>query len=100
VDCNLSGDTTNSIISLSGTMDFSDHEKIRTVIGQLRDQGAKSVIADLSSLTNIDSAGIGMLLLLDEVGKDAGFSFSVRGVNGQVEQVLNVCNLSEVVNFI
>ena len=95
----ITGSGSDCVISVSGEMSFSDHNSVRTLIGELDDKSPKTVVADLSSLEGIDSAGVGMLMLMDEAGKEGGYKFSIRGVKGQVEQVLNICRLSEVIDM-
>jgi HptB-dependent secretion and biofilm anti anti-sigma factor len=90
----------NTTVSFSGDMTFSDHQLIRELISQLASSNPNSVIIDLSALRKIDSAGIGMLMLMDDAAKENNFSLSLRGASGLVEKVLDVCKISEVINVI
>ncbi|MGK0170531.1 MAG: anti-anti-sigma factor [Gammaproteobacteria bacterium] len=66
-----SGSSTREItISIDGRFDFSQHEAFRTAFEQLPSRPARYVV-DLARAEAMDSAGLGMLLLLrDRVGGD------------------------------
>ena len=81
-------------------MGFPDNENIRNLINELDTLKPGSVRIDLSALQNIDSAGIGMLMLIDDVAQEKGIALSLSGIGGQVEKVLNVCKLSEIMQIV
>ncbi len=84
------------VIAIAGRFDFSCHPEFRAAFAGLGP--GKEVVVDFASTTYIDSAALGMLLLLrDRVG-DAR---QVRLVNckGQPDQVLRIANFHKLFRY-
>jgi anti-anti-sigma factor len=80
-----SGEATN--FRLKGRFTFADHAGFRVILSAMNGSGAKRVVVDLSELEFIDSAGMGMLLLANDTGKNSGTLLSLRGARGQVQKL-------------
>ena len=87
------------IISFNGQMTFSDNDTIRTVISEIEGGDFTSCSIDLSELTSIDSAGLGMLLLINDASTDCGKSLEISGAAGQVEKMLEISKFGEVLTI-
>ena len=84
------------VISISGRFDFSSHPEFRGACSALTP--GINVIVDFSTTTYIDSAALGMLLLLrDRVG-DARH-IQLAGCRGQPDQVLRIANFHKLFRY-
>lgn len=83
-------------LELSGNFTFSDNAKFRSILATLRDSDAIALTVDMGKLEFIDSAALGMLLLLhDEAGRKA-MEVSVSGASGQIKKMLQLSNFDEI----
>lgn len=84
------------VISIAGRFDFSCHPEFRSAFAGLGP--GKDVTVDFSATTYIDSAALGMLLLLrDRVG-DARHVHLVN-CKGQPDQVLRIANFHKLFRY-
>jgi len=84
------------VISIAGRFDFSSHPEFRGAFSALTP--GINVIVDFSATTYIDSAALGMLLLLrDRVG-DARH-IQLAGCKGQPDQVLRIANFHKLFRY-
>jgi anti-anti-sigma factor len=82
-----------AVLCLSGRFDFSGHKDFRDAYeGALGDQKVNAITIDLASVDYLDSAALGMLLLLRDKAAGAHKSVALKGANGGVRQVLEVAN--------
>ncbi|MDX2073653.1 MAG: STAS domain-containing protein [Alphaproteobacteria bacterium] len=75
---------------LSGEFVFSDHNKFKPILDAGQDEAIKSVRIDLANVGFIDSAGLGMLLLLRDACDKHGKRLTLVGPTGQVKKVFDV----------
>ena len=81
---------------LSGRMEFTDHEKLRDLIGLLDQTPSRRFILDVADLDFIDSAGLGMLLILDEEANERQVSLTVRHPRGNVLRSLTLSRIDDI----
>jgi anti-sigma B factor antagonist len=62
----------------------------------VRDQQRK-IILDITHVTQIDSTGIGIIVMSAAQVKNSGGELRIAGANGHVEQVLRMTSLEKVV---
>ena len=75
---------------ISGDFTFADHNGFKEMMTKLLAANQPSIVIDLSSLDFIDSAGLGMLLLVrDEAGK-ASRALTLKGPHGQVKRLFDL----------
>lgn len=80
----------DSRVSISGEFTFTDHVAFKAIATRLFENSGKPIVIDLASLEFIDSAGLGMLLIVrDEAGK-ASRKLILRSPNGQVKRMFEV----------
>lgn len=79
---------------LQGRLTFDGNAAFRTIIETLEKKSGRSAIVDLSGLDFIDSAGLGMLLLLQET---CGRGLSLRAPKGQVRRLLAAAHFQTIV---
>jgi anti-sigma B factor antagonist len=66
---------------------------VETLVGE----GRKKVILDLSGVTNVDSTGIGIIVMSAGKLKQAGGELRVAGATAHVEDVLKMTNIDQIV---
>jgi len=62
-------------------------------------ENQKKIIIDLSGVTQIDSTGIGIIMMCAGQLKRAGGELRVSGATGHVEHVLKITSLDQVVGL-
>lgn len=92
---NISGQ--NCTIAFRGDFGFSDNEKVQQVIKEANDSGCSQCTIDLSGLQSIDSAGLGMFLLLKEMIGSG--NLELKGPTGQVKKMLEISNFAEILSI-
>ncbi|WP_203291349.1 STAS domain-containing protein [Maricaulis parjimensis] len=85
------------IVTLNGVLTFDDHETFRGVVTAIVDANVSTAILDLSGLTMIDSAGIGMLLLANDRATKQDKTLRLRGVTGHVAKVVELSRLEQLI---
>ena len=88
----------SQIISLAGRMTFNDHKLMKSLTRQVVSNGNRLVTFDLSKLMFVDSAGIGMLLIISEELRKIGGRIFLNQAQGQVKRVLMVANIYDIVD--
>ncbi|GLK51774.1 MAG: anti-anti-sigma factor [Oceanicaulis sp.] len=85
------------VVMIEGVLTFDDHERFRELVGILADQAPGPVVFDLSGLTMIDSAGIGMLIMANDRIVKRGGGLRLRGVSGQVAKVVELSRIEQLI---
>jgi anti-sigma B factor antagonist len=60
-------------------------------------RGSKKLVLDLTNLSFLDSAGVGMLVVCSSAMEQAGGKLVVAGAGGKVKQVLEITHISKVI---
>lgn len=79
-------------ISASGLFNFSDHPEFRASYDDIKGQTYTAVV-DLKNAESIDSAALGMLLLLDEAFPDV--PAKIINANDFIKQVLDIAHFDK-----
>ena len=77
-------------IDLRGRLTFSDYSVFREISDQLNLYGPKSCLLDLENLEFIDSAGLGMLLIVRDKMTSKNGSVVLKNSQGQVKKMLTL----------
>lgn len=86
-------------LELSGRLELgSETQRVETLIDELADRPTRKVILNLTGLSYIDSAGIGMLALATGKMKGAGGNLVVVTGKGKVLDMLAQTQLNRVVS--
>ena len=75
-------------LTLSGRLTYNDHNEMRNVIQFIKENKAKRVVIDMAKLTFIDSAAIGILLIMSEEIHNLNGTVTIENPIGQVARVL------------
>jgi HptB-dependent secretion and biofilm anti anti-sigma factor len=81
-------------VALSGEFTFTDHVSFKDLVSRLLEAEQPQIVIDLSKLDFIDSAGLGMLLLVREAAGKASRKVVLRGPHGQVKRMFDVTKFS------
>ncbi|SMF69690.1 stage II sporulation protein AA (anti-sigma F factor antagonist) [Azospirillum oryzae] len=94
------GDATD--VRLTGRLEFTDHDKIPDIVellDQMAGNGRRRLVIDMSALEFIDSAGLGMLLILQEEAESREIKMIVSGPAGDVRRSIELARLSEIITI-
>jgi len=73
---------------LSGRMIYTDYKSVKDIIYYVMHNNTKSLILDMSSLEFIDSAAVGMLIIILEELRKVDASMRIVNSHGQLLRVL------------
>lgn len=82
-------------VALQHQFTFNDNAKFRNLIGLLQDQAPASLTLELSKLDFIDSAGLGMLLLLHDETSKRSITVTLQHPKGQIRKMLELSNFGQ-----
>jgi anti-anti-sigma factor len=86
-----------AVVRLQGRFDFSAHRSFRDSCGGLLESGeVHELDLDMGGVEYIDSAALGMLLLLKERADAACKPVALYNCKGAVRQVLDIANFSKI----
>ena len=91
----LSVNDNKAVIGLEGHFTFEAHRDFKEVTtNALAHEGVQSIELDLAGVDYLDSAALGMLLLLNE--RAAGRKVSLSNCKGTVKTVLDIANFGKI----
>lgn len=86
---------TYHLVALTGRFTFVDHGGFKTIIEDLLNDDCKKCLLELSGLEFIDSAGLGMLLILKDELEKKSIELVIQKPTGQVEKMLQVSHFDK-----
>ncbi|WP_042701769.1 STAS domain-containing protein [Azospirillum sp. B506] len=89
------GDATE--VRLTGRLEFTDHDRLSDLVNLVEQSQARRFVLDLSGLEFIDSAGLGMLLILQDETETRNIKMIVRGPTGDVRRSIELARLTEII---
>jgi anti-sigma B factor antagonist len=87
------------VLELTGELDISGVSHFERAAGQVLDQGARSLLLDISGIEFIDSTGLRSILAVKARCEELGCEFSVTHASGQVDRVLALTRLLDRLPF-
>ena len=90
ISASLAGDTIT--LALAGRFDFAAHRDFRSAYQDALAQPATRIALDFSGVEYLDSAALGMLLLLRQSAEAAGKAVILAGAAGSVLRILEIAN--------
>jgi anti-sigma B factor antagonist len=86
------------VLEIKGRITLGRESKqLEWAVENLVGEGRKKVILDFSGVTNIDSTGIGIVVMSAGHLKKAGGELRVAGATAHVEEVLKITNVNQIV---
>lgn len=92
-------DTTRRI-TMTGQFTFSDNVAFKQILGLLDDAQLRSLVVDFGKVDFIDSAGLGMLLLLRDECQTRNVGISIAGAKGQVEKIFLISKFDQLFSMV
>lgn len=89
VEPQLSDNGDKLIIKVSGRFDFSDHKAFRNAYDS-NSGSVKTCVVDLSQTDYMDSAALGMLLVLKENAEANGANVVISSPSKNIQSILSV----------
>ncbi|MBI1206411.1 MAG: STAS domain-containing protein [Azospirillum sp.] len=84
---------------LTGRLEFTDHDRLRDIVALLDGPKARRFVVDVAGLDFIDSAGLGMILILQEEAEQKNIRLIVRGPRGDVKRSIDLAKIGEIVTI-
>jgi anti-sigma B factor antagonist len=78
-------------------VDFRNAEMIKSLLADLVQKGDKELVLNLRHVNFMDSSGLSVLLSGKRVAEEAGGSFSICGLQGYVNNLINLTNLNKTI---
>jgi anti-sigma B factor antagonist len=78
-------------------VDFRNAELIKGMLSEQVQQGNKDLVLNLRQVNFMDSSGLSVLLAGKRVTEEVGGSFSICGLQGYVNNLINLTNLNKVI---
>lgn len=90
MECHIETTGNSLLARLSGQFIFSDHAKFKSILTAGSDEAIKQIRIDFAKVEFIDSAGLGMLLLLRDTCDKHKKSLILAHPTGQVKKVFDI----------
>jgi len=82
-------------IDMSGQFTFSDNQNFKQILELANGVHTKEIALNLGGVGFIDSAGMGMLLLLRDSCQSNKVALVITGIHGQVEKIFNISKFDQ-----
>ncbi len=86
-------------VMLSGILNMDTAGKLEQEIQQLRADGTKMMVLDLANLTQITSAGIGIITKVKTSLSKQGGDFAMINLQPQIKKVFEIVRLLPILNI-
>ena len=96
----LTKNGTQGVARIAGNFTFPDYVKFKDVLDLTKDENINSILIDVSGLEFVDSAALGMLMILRGDAQKTMKTVSISGMKGQVEKVLKMSKFDTLFNMV
>lgn len=86
-------------VRIQGSFTFSDNAKFRELLNSTVNDTLHSLTINLSKLEFIDSAALGMLLLLNDAASQKNIRITLAAATGQIKKMLVLSKFEELFNI-
>jgi anti-anti-sigma factor len=86
-------------VVMKGRFTFADHNAFREMIDGLGKDGKRHCVLDMGGVEFIDSAGLGMLILLKDAASEKNIDLKLRGAQGQVRKMLDISRFKDIISI-
>lgn len=80
---------------LSGQFTLTDSDAFKEIMEQVGQHKPRAIIIDFSDVDFIDSAGLGMLLLMRDTCQGKNISISLKSTQGQVKKIFGISRFDQ-----
>jgi anti-anti-sigma factor len=95
VQYHISASADGLTLRLIGRFTHADRSLFVHALGELEGASPKQLTCDLSEVVFIDSAGLGMLLMVRERLEAWGGTVALRGIQGQVAKLIGLTRFDQ-----
>lgn len=95
VTSNYSQSTDTLTISIAGNFGFDTHKEFRATYADLPPSTTRKFIIDLSGVSYMDSAALGMLLVLRERSGGESSNIKLKGATDSVQKILDISRFEQ-----
>ena len=89
-----------TLVKLKGRLVFSNElQQLKPELATLAGERNALLILDLSQIEYTDSSGIGTLLYLDELAREAGSTLRLAGTTRRVQELLHMTHTDRILNL-
>ena len=100
VNYEISSKDKDTEIVISGRITFAEHAQCRQMVDEIVPRPGMTLTVDLQDVDFIDSAGLGLLLLIKDKGEKEGGSTVLRvAKDGQIKKMLEIANFDDLVTI-
>lgn len=82
-------------VALSGQFTFADNQRFKQLMDALQEQSLRFIDLNFAGVDFIDSAGLGMLLLLRDNCQGKSIPVSLRKAHGQVAKIFSISKFDQ-----
>lgn len=86
-------------VRLAGEIDIYTADRLKSELLPITEQKGKQVTVDLSSITYIDSTGLGIFIGALKSSYKHGSSLKLIGANDRVRRLFNITGLDEIIDI-
>ena len=84
------------VVQVEGEVDMANAPQLRdTLLAAIANDGAHSVVADLSAVSFMDSSGLHVMITAHNAAREAGSEFIVRAPSPNVVRVIELVGLDD-----
>ena len=86
-----------TVLDLKGRITLGrESQRLETLVNELKDKGVKKMIFDMSGVTYVDSAGLGILTYAYATMKKANAELRLAGLQERVQELLKFTHLDTI----
>lgn len=100
MDYKIQPEKNKTLITLTGTFTFRDHDKFFEIISFIKKDDKKEIVFDLSQCDFIDSAALGMFVIASDEATVRDIKLKIKGVQGKVKDVMFAARFDNLYDFV
>lgn len=81
--------------ALSGSFTFEDNRSFREILQTVEKGSIRQVTLDVSALDYVDSAALGMLMMLHNLAEEHSVSVTLKGPRGAVKRTFELSRFTD-----
>lgn len=86
-------------VALKGQFTYADNQKFKAIIDSMQKGGIRQINLNFAQVDFIDSAGLGMMLLLRDLCQNRHIPISIQSAGGQVERIFMISKFDQLFTF-
>jgi anti-sigma B factor antagonist len=91
--CEVGRDGASAWVRPFGDLDLDTVHRVESALGELREEGAGSLVLDLRGLTFMDSTGLRLVIRWHTAAREAGFRFAIVPGPDVVQRVFRLTGM-------